>query len=38
MEEQNPVQEKTNKLPAWLITVTPLSKALAMILFIALPF
>jgi hypothetical protein len=38
MEEQNPVPEKTKKLPKWLTTVTPLSKALAMILFIALPF
>ena len=38
MEEQNLVPEKTNKLPKWLTTVTPFSKALAMILFIALPF
>lgn len=38
MEEQNPVLEKTNKFPLWLITVTPLSKVLAMILFITLPF
>jgi hypothetical protein len=38
MEEQNPVTEKANKFPKWLTTVTPLSKALAMILFIALPF
>jgi hypothetical protein len=38
MEEQNQAPEKTNKLPQWLTTVTPFSKALAMILFIALPF
>lgn len=38
MEQQNPTPEKTNKLPKWLTTVTPFSKALAMILFIALPF
>lgn len=38
MEEQNQTPEKTNKLPKWLTTVTPFSKALAMILFIAFPF
>jgi hypothetical protein len=37
MEEQSPVPEKTNKFPKWLVTVTPLSKYLAMTLFIALP-
>ena len=38
MEEQVQVSEKTNKFPKWLTTVTPFSKALAMILFIILPF
>jgi hypothetical protein len=37
MEEQNPVPQK-NKFPKWLVTVTPLSKYLAMALFITLPF
>lgn len=37
MEEQNPVPEKNNSLPKSLTTVTPFSKALAMILFIIFP-
>jgi len=38
MEDQNLVLEKANRFPKWLTTVTPFSKALAMILFIAFPF
>jgi len=38
MEEQSQSPEKANKLPKWLITVTPFSKYLAMVLFIVLPF
>src|ERR1035437_3947931 len=38
MKEQNQAPETKNKLPEWFITVTPFSKALAMILFILLPF
>lgn len=37
MEEQNTVPQKTHKFPKWLVTVTPLSKYLAMILFIVFP-
>lgn len=35
-QQSQPVPQK--KLPSWLTTVTPFSKVLAMILFIALPF
>lgn len=38
MEEQNQVSGEANRFPKWLSTVTPLSKILAMILFITLPF
>jgi hypothetical protein len=38
VEELNSVPEGANKLPKWLTTVTPLSKILAMILFVLLPF
>lgn len=36
--QNNPADIPKKKLPTWLITVTPFSKALAMILFIILPF
>jgi hypothetical protein len=38
VEELNSAPEEANKLPKWLTTVTPLSKIIAMILFILLPF
>jgi|WetSurMetagenome_2_1015567.scaffolds.fasta_scaffold00353_4 hypothetical protein len=38
MEGQIPVPEKKSRFPKWLVTVTPLSKYLAMTLFIVLPF
>jgi hypothetical protein len=36
--EENIVVDKSKKLPGWLITVTPFSKYLAMVLFVTLPF
>ncbi len=38
MEDDNLVIEKRNIVPEWLVTVTPLSKYLAMALFVTLPF